>query len=398
MPREKRARRGRGEASIYQRDSDGKWVGSLSLGYDSAGKRRRKVVYSETKSGVAEELRKLQIDHDSGRLIESEELTVKEYLTRWLVVAESKTRPATFARYKQLVQQYLAPALGSIKLAKLRPLHVENAYTNLSRATADGVKIAASVNTRKVAGTVLSIALRHAVRLKLIPSNPAADVSKPRPASREMAFMSPGQAKQFLEAAKTGRNYALYALALGAGCRQGEALALTWADLDFDKGTIDIRRSLSQVGKAFIVKEPKSRSGRRTISVPAFVVNALRDHRASALKDGLITAPVFCTRNGTYLQKSNVRREFMALVKRANDAAREKAEKSHTEPDLIPTNVRYHDLRHSHATALIASGESIKAVSKRLGHADITITLKVYVHVLPADDAKLATSAGVLFG
>ena len=394
----KKARRGRGEASIYQRESDGRWVGSLSLGYDGAGKRRRKVVYGETKGEVAEELRKLQFNHDAGRLVETEELTTGEYLSRWLAVAETKTRPATFARYKQLTEQYLVPALGATKLAKLRPLHIESAYANLSRTATDGAKVFATANTRRAAGTVLGIALRHAVRLKLIPSNPAAEVSKPRPAFREMSYMTPGQARQFLDIARLSRNHALYAIALGSGCRLGELLALSWADIDFEKGTVDVRRSLSQVKTEFIVKEPKSQSSRRTVTVPAFVLIALRDHRAAALKAGLITSPVFCTRNATYLNKTNVRREFLALVKRANDTAREKAERTNTEPDLIPAGVRFHDLRHSHATALIASGESIKAVSRRLGHADITITLKVYVHVLPADDAKLATSAGALFG
>ena len=398
MPREKRTRRGRGEASIYLRESDGKWVGSLSLGYDSVGKRRRKVVYADSKAGVSEELRKLQSEHDAGRLVESEEMTVKEYLARWLTVAKDKTRAATFIRYKQLSEQYLMPALGSFKLAKLRPLHVETAYGNLTRVNDKGERFVATANTRKAAGTVLSIALRHAVRLKLIPSNPAADVAKPRSAFREMLFMASGQAKQFLETAKTNRNYALYALALGSGCRQGEMLALTWADIDFDKGTVEIRRSLSQVGREFIVKEPKSRTSRRTISLPAFVVTALRDHRAAALKSGLITAPVFCTKNATYLQKTNVRREFLALVKFANNATREKAADANIEPDLIPPGVRFHDLRHCHASGLIAAGQSIKAVSRRLGHTDITITLKCYVHVLPDDDAKLATGAGVLFG
>ena len=210
--------------------------------------------------------------------------------------------------------------------------------------------------------------------------------------------MTPVQARRFLQAAKSSRNYALYALALGSGRRQGEALGLLWTDLNLDIGTMDVRRSVSQVNSEFILKEPKSRSNRRTVTLTPFVVDALRDHRTAALKTGLITAPVFCTRNATYFNKRNVRREFMALVKRANELARENAAKTNTEPDLIPTGVRFHDLRHSHATALIASGESIKAVSRRLGHADITITLKVYVHVLPPDDAKLATGAGVLFG
>ena len=175
-------------------------------------------------------------------------------------------------------------------------------------------------------------------------------------------------------------------------------LALTWADVDFDKGTLDVRRSFSQMKREFIIKEPKSRASRRTIILSLFVSNALRDHRAFAMKAGLITGPVFCTKNGTYLQKSNVRREFLALVKKANEAAAEKAESTKAEPDLIPSTIRFHDLRHTHASGQIAAGHSSKAVSRRLGHSDITVTLKVYAHLMPDDDAKLASGAGVLFG
>jgi integrase len=152
-------------------------------------------------------------------------------------------------------------------------------------------------------GVVLSIALRHAVRMNLIPSNPAADVKKARPAHREMAFMTATQTKRFLETAKANQNCALFALAVGSGARQGELLALTWADLDLIQGAMDVRRSLSQVKGEFILKEPKSKSSRRTVSLPPFVVSALRDHRAAALKAGLITSPVFCTRTGNHLDK-----------------------------------------------------------------------------------------------
>jgi integrase len=267
----------------------------------------------------------------------------------------------------------------------------------MSRDTADG-KVVATANTRKAAGVVLGIALRNAVRLKLIASNPAADVRKPRSAFREMVFMTAPQARRFLEVAKGSRNYALFALAVGSGARQGELLGLSWADLDLDRGVMEVRRSLSQVKKEFIIKEPKSRSSRRTVTLPAFVVNALRDHRQAALKAGLITAPVFSTKNKTYLQKSNVLREFKSLVTKANADATKKATGTNAEPDLMPDGLRFHDLRHTHASCLIGAGHSIKAVSRRLGHADITITLKVYAHLMPDDDVKLASGAGLLFG
>ena len=118
MPRtQKKSRRGRGEASIYQRESDGKWVGSLSLGYDNAGKRRRKVVYADSKGEVAEELRKVQGEYDAGRLVESEELTTGQFLARWLAnTAKERVRPATWERYRQLVELYLVPFVGRVLL------------------------------------------------------------------------------------------------------------------------------------------------------------------------------------------------------------------------------------------------------------------------------------------
>jgi len=394
----RRTRRGRGEGGISVREDKRLWYASLSLGFDGEGRRVRKTVYGASKGDVAEQLRKLQAEHDAGRLLDTEEMTTGEYLTRWLATTKDKTRPATWARYAQLTEQYLIPALGRVKLAKLRPIHVESIYAELVRTEKGGEKVAATPNTRKAAGVVLGVALRNAVRLKLIPSNPAADIKKPRGAFREMHFMTPAQARWFLATAKSSRNYALYAAAVGTGMRQGELLALTWADIDFDGGTVDVRRSLSQVRREFIVKEPKSRSSRRTIALPMFVLTAFRDHRAAALKAGLITGPVFSTKNGTHLQRSNVLREFRMLVTRTNDAERKRAADAGEQPDLIPAAVRFHDLRHTHASGLIAAGHSIKAVSRRLGHSDISMTLKVYAHLMPDDDAKLASGAGTLFG
>ena len=114
------------------------------------------------------------------------------------------------------------------------------------------------------------------MRINLIPSNPAADVSKPRLSSREMAFMTSAQSKIFLATAKTSRNYALFATAVGSGCRMGELLALNWTDFNFDAGTVDVRRSVSETGGKFIVKEPKSKAGRRTITLPKFALEALQ--------------------------------------------------------------------------------------------------------------------------
>ena len=391
-----RKARGRGEGCIGQQD--GRWFAFISLGYDTNGKRIRKRVYADSKQDAQKELRRLQNEFDAGRLVETEQLTTGEYLTRWLNnTAANRVRPATWRRYKQLVELYLVPILGGVKLSKLAPLHVEQCYATMEKG--DDKRKPAGATTRKAAGVILSIALRHAVRLKLLHHNPAADVAKARPAEREMQVMTERQARQFLEAAKPHRHYAMFALALGSGMRQGELLALQWSDIDFERGTIEVKRSLSQVGKDFIVKEPKSKAGKRSILLPPFVLAALRDHRQAALKSGQITAPVFCTKTGTFTSKNNlVRQVFRPLISKANSEAVKMAKESNTEPDLIPVDIRFHDLRHTHASHLIATSHSIKAVSRRLGHADITITLKVYAHLMPNDDEKLAAGVEALFG
>lgn len=333
----KRARRGRSEGSIFQR-GDGLWVGTVSLGYNGAGKRHRRTVYGTTKREVQDKLDDLRPAARAGTLGVAA-IATKDYLKLWLNAVESKISDGTFERYEQITTQYLIPAIGTVKLASLRPLHVEQCYTAMQRDTEHG-PVSASATTRRASAVVLGIALRHAVRLKMIPSNPAADVSKPRVAPREASFLTPSQARQFLLAAKDNRLYPLYATSLGTGLRQGELLGLKWPDVDFDAGTLRVRRSLSQIG-------------------------------------------------GTFIQRSNLLRAFTLIVKRARRDA--------DESDKLPASLRFHDLRHSHASCLIAAGSSIKAVSRRLGHADITVTLKVYCHCLPDDDAKLAAGAEALF-
>jgi integrase len=384
-----RKRRGRSEGSIFQR-GDGQWVGSVSLGYDGAGKRKRRTVYGESKAEVQHKLRALQASADAGTLPDAGRLTVGEYMTRWLEnTARQKVGPRTYQRYEQLVRLHVNKHLGGVRLAKLSALHVENFYAEMLR-------LGYTASARKRVGTLVCSALRHAaVKLKLIPFNPAADVEKARAQDKEMLFLTEPQVRQFLDAAQGSRLYALFALAVGTGMRQGELLALRWSDVDFDAAKVSVQRSLWEAKGEFVVKEPKSRSGRRNITLPPFALNALRDHRAKMLAEGNIGAPVFCTRPGNYVGKSNmIRQSFKPVLAKANRTAVEQAEGG--EPALLPA-IRFHDLRHTHATLLLSRGESIKAVSKRLGHSKADITLRVYAHCLPEDDQKLAEAVGRLY-
>jgi integrase len=346
------------------------------LEYRPDGRRKRRIVYGETKKEAQEKLRKLQAEADAGTLADAGKLTVGEYLARWLeTTARARVRPATFVRYRELVELHTTPHIGRVPLGKLTFSHVEDLYATLERNEV-------GLWTRRAVGMLLTNALRAAVKRKLIPFNPAADVTKARAEYREMKFLTDAESKRLLEAARPHRLYALFALALGSGMRQGEILGLQWGDIDFDKGTVSVVRSLSKVTGAFILKEPKSKHSRRTVTLPKFALDALHAHRARMLAEGNISAPVFCTSTGHFIYNTNLTRKvFRPMLKRAG----------------LPA-VRFHDLRHSHATNLLAKGFSIKAVSQRLGHAKVEITLAVYTHVLPTDDAVLADGLEKMLG
>jgi integrase len=232
----------------------------------------------------------------------------------------------------------------------------------------------------------------------MIPFKPAADVVKARPDERETQYLTEPQTQRLLEAARSHRLNALFALALGSGMRQGELLGLRWEDVDFGTGALLVRRSLAQVRGEFILKEPKSKRSRRMIRLPRFALNALMGHRQAMLKEGNIAAPVFCTKTGNFIAKSNfIRQVFKPLIKRANEMGVKEANDNGIELSLLPA-IRFHDLRHTHATGLLARGYSIKAVSQRLGHASVELTLRVYAHVLPTDDGVLAEGLDQMFG
>ena len=318
-----RKRRGRGEGAVYQR-GDGMWCASISAGYNAAGKRRRRVVYGSTKREAQENLRLAAMDAASGRPIDAERITVAEFLTRWVdSTAKSSVAPTTYDRYKMVVDQQLIPHIGSLQLGKIQPAHVEQLYAALS-------KDAKSARAQQLAGIVLGSALKHAVVVKLIPSNPVRDIPKPRVRKPEMKTWTNAEARAFLKAIEADRLHAMYSVALAGGLRQGELFGLQWTDVDFDAGHVVVQRSIEERNGKLRAKEPKSGKGRK-VDLPKVTMAALSKHRAAMLAEGNIAGPVFCDTAGGWLRKGNVyRRSFSPLVKSAK----------------VPV-IRFHDLRHT---------------------------------------------------
>jgi integrase len=301
-----RKRRGRGEGSVYQ-ESDGRWTGVISFGYTPTGRRRRKKVHGATKLEVMEKLRQL-----SGRQAsEPSKLTVGEFLTRWLEnTAKEKTGPTTYQRYTQVVNNQIAPYIGGLSLAKLSAIDVDDFYAEMKRK---GVP----PGSRRQAALVLTNALRHAVRLKVIPSAPTAEVPKPKLANREMRVLTEDEVKVFVAAARLSRHYALFVLAVATGMRRGELLGLHWPDLDFANSTVTVRRALVMVGEEFILKEPKTKAGRRTIAVPGFAMDVLHEHRKKMLARGFADRAVFCNCRGGFVRGYNLLRNSFQPIPRS---------------------------------------------------------------------------------
>lgn len=363
-----RNRRGRSEGSIFQR-KDGRWTASISLGYDGSGKRKRRVVYGNTKKEVQNKLRELQNSAASGRLPEPGRLTLAQHLTSWLKAIQPTVAKHTHLPYERSATNHLIPYLGGVRLTQLTALHVQNLYAELATA---GVSAA----MRKKAGVTLGVALQNAVDLGLMPHNVARDVKKPRHTPKEMKVLDPEQVLRFLKEARADRLYALYVFMLDSGAREGEAFGLKWSDIDWTANAVQIVRALEEYKGHLELKELKTSKARRRVALSAFTKDVLSAHRTAmqAEKNFVTDGPVFCDTKGSWLRKSNVlRRSFRPTLKRAD----------------LPT-IRPYDLRHSSATLLLHAGEDAKVVAERLGHSTTRLTQDTYQHVLPGMQERAA--------
>lgn len=219
---------------------------------------------------------------------------------------------------------------------------------------------------------VIRNSIEHAIELELITKNVAAKTKLPKADKEELTVWNEQEVQLFLKAAQDSRYSIIFHLALVTGMRQGELLGLRWKDVDLEKGHLIISQTLSHDGKTFLLGG-KTKSSLRKVLLPASTVVKLKKHRAVVLIEKLSQGEeyqendlVMCTPSGTPINPANVRRSLNALIKKA----------------AVP-KIRFHDLRHTHATLLLAKGVNVKVISERLGHSNIKITLDTYSHVLP---------------
>jgi integrase len=358
-------RRGNGEGSISRR-KDGRWEAKYTA--HTADGPKRRALYGKTRKAAADKLAKVLADRAGGYTFDTENMTVGEYLDRWLKDTDrGSVRTSTYERHEQIVRLHLKPALGRVKLSKLTPSHVQGLYR-------DKLDSGLSPATVQKIHAVLHKALVQALRWNMIPRNATDAVKAPRPAPEEMHPLSPVEARKLIEAVRGDKLEALYVLAVHTGMRQGELLALKWEDVDLNEEVIRIRHTLVRSGGRISIGEPKTKGSRRTVHLTDAAAEALKTHLEQQLEEierlgdlyrdhGL----VFTSQVGTLINPSNLRRRsFAPLLQRAG----------------LP-QIRFHDLRHTCATLLLSRNVHPKYVQELLGHATVAITLDTYSHMIP---------------
>lgn len=380
------SKRPNGEGTIYLDEKSGKWQAQIHV-RTPEGQRKRKTLRGKTQRDVARQLREVRQRLDSGMPVSSRRSqTLTEYGHHWVhevlpaQVTLGTISPRTADGYTTLWLAHVEPGLGHLRLDQLGPAQVR---TWLASKVGTISRRKKPLSARSIAAihSVLRRALRDALREELVTRNVATLVAPPRPERRNVEALTPDEATKMVRAAPDHSLGALWVLLLAMGLRLGEALALRWEDVDTDKGTLAVRRSVGRVratpdadGKratALLVGRTKTPASTDVLPLPVVVGKALRQHRAAQAKKQ-VAAPawenpglIFTTETGGLLDGRNVLRAWKSFAKKAG----------------ITRDTRLHLLRHSTATFLLSEGVPMEVIRAMLRHTRLATTSDLYAHV-----------------
>ena len=371
-------RRDNGAGTIVIRP-DGRYMAQISLMVN--GKRKRPTVYGRTKREVMEKMNILKNQKQNGTYIDPSRLTVTQWIERWLEdYVKINLEQKSYEKMESLTRIHIIPGIGRTLIRKLTASHIQALYRDKINPKDDSRGLAAS-SVRQL-HAVLHSAMDQAVKEGIIGRNVAEATRPPQQKVKEQKAWTREQVKTFLTAAESHKYYAAFVVVFGTGLRCGELLGMRWQDIDFKNRILTVCQSAVVTAKQGIVlKAPKTRKGTRTVILPDEAITALRCYKVEQAKTRLQWGEayqkgydlVFSSDDGSPMNQRSITYVFQQLIKKSG----------------LPA-IRFHDIRHTHATLLLQAGENVQVVSDRLGHENISTTLKTYAHIMPGMQEQAA--------
>ena len=348
-----------GKAYTYY---EARYTVGIDLG---TGKQIQKSISGKTQREVAKRLKEITTSIDTGTYLPSCKLTVGEWLNTWISEYTADWKPLTVSNYSKQIKKHLIPRLGAAKLEDLDTHTIQLFYNSLTKS-------GLAPKTVKNIHGVLHAALEQAISNGYISKNPTAGCKLPKVVRPEIKPLEPEEIARMLKEAKKDAYDNLFIVAMFTGMRQGELLGLSWDNVNFKTGQITIKQQLQCKDGVYFLETPKS-GKYRVLSPAPVVMDALKDEQQGQNANKQIVGAawenkwnlVFTDALGKNLVRRTVVKHFKSVIERAN----------------IPSDVRFHDLRHSFAVTSLYTGDDIKTVQANLGHATAQFTLDVYGHV-----------------
>ena len=330
-----------------------------------------------TRKEAEAECRSLLTELEGGAYIDPTKETIASFLDRWLAHMQGQVSPRSHERYAELCRKNLAPLLGGMSLTKLQPASISQAYAKaLTSGRRDG-QGGLSARTVHHMHRVLRQALQQAVEWQMLVRNPADLVKPPKVERKQMKTLDADGTVDLIEAARGGRLFIPILLGVLCGLRRGEVAALRWRSVDLERGQMAVSASTEQTDDG--VREKETKSGKsRAVALPAMIVGELRQHRLRQAEQLLALGVrldddhhVVAREDGQPLQPRSLSQAFRKFI--AHHGLKK---------------IRLHDLRHTHATHMLAAGVHPKIAQERLGHSSVSVTIDLYSHILPGMQAE----------
>ncbi len=323
----------------------------------------------EKKRDASKKLNELKESIYNDELSLTNTINFENFLLDFLEKYKLNLSITTHNYYFRICNKYIIPILGKYKLEDLRPIHLQNYVDGLSGILAP--------QTIKIHINIINLALKKAYKLRMIRENIVECIDIPRVKKFKNTIYNTENMVKLLQICK-GTNLEIYIyLASGLGLRISEILGLTWDNIDFNENTITIEKITVRNNGKVVLKNPKTESSTRTISVPKEIIQILKDHKKNQLElklKGKIKNSMnllFFDKNEKPIAQDVISKKFNSFLKENN-----------------LEHIRFHDLRHSHVTLLINSKVPIKVISERVGHSNVNTTLNIYAHALKEMDSE----------